>query len=65
MGLVEVLFSGCVLDGSVHAFDLPIGPRVLGLGQAMIDTVLGAGVFGGVRPDGLSSVQGGLDVGRS
>ena len=29
----------------------------------MIDVVLGAGVFEGVRPDGLSGVEGGLDVG--
>ena len=65
VGLVVVAFDGCVLDGSVHAFDLAIGPGMLGLGQAMIDTVLGAGVFEGVRPDGLSGVQGGLDVGRS
>ena len=28
----------------------------------MIDVVLGAGVFEGVRPDELSSLQGGLDV---
>ena len=38
---------------------------MLGLGQAMIDIVLGAGVFEGVRPDELSSLQGGLDVPRS
>ena len=63
MGLVEVSFDGCVLDGSVHAFDLPVGPGMLGLGQAMIDIVLGAGVFEGVRPDGLPGVEGGLDVG--
>ena len=29
----------------------------------MIDIVLGASVFEGVRPDGLSGVEGGLDVG--
>ena len=38
---------------------------MLGLCQPMIDVVLSAGVFEGVRPDGLSGVQGGLDVGRS
>ena len=31
----------------------------------MIDVVLSAGVFEGVRPDGLSGVQGGLDVGTA
>jgi hypothetical protein len=30
----------------------------------MIDVVLGAGVFEGMRPDGLSGVEGCLDVGR-
>jgi hypothetical protein len=31
----------------------------------MVDVVLSAGVFEGMRPDGLSGVQGGLDVGRN
>jgi hypothetical protein len=58
VGLVERAFDGCVLDGSVHPFDLPVCPGMLGLGQAMIDIVLGAGVFEDVRPDGLSGVEG-------
>jgi hypothetical protein len=33
--------------------------------QAMIDIVLGAGIFEGMRPSELSSLQGGLDVRRS
>ena len=65
VGLVEVAFDGRVLDGAVHSFDLPIGPGMFGLCQPMIDVVLGAGVFEGVRPDELSSLQGGLDVRRS
>ena len=64
VGLVEVAFNGCVLDRAVHSFDLPIGPWMLGLCQPVIDVVLGAGVFEGVRPNGLSSLQGGLDVRR-
>ena len=32
--LVEVAFDGCVLDGAVHAFDLAVGPSVLGLRAA-------------------------------
>ena len=32
--------AGRVLDGRVHPFDLAIGPRVLHLCQAMLDTVL-------------------------
>ena len=37
---------------------------MLGLCQPMIDVVLGAGVFEGVRPNELSSLEGGLDVRR-
>src|SRR5271154_967907 len=65
VGLVEAAFDSRVLDGAVHSFDLPVGPWMLGLCQAMIDVVLGAGVFEGVRPNQLSSLQGGLDVRRS
>jgi hypothetical protein len=53
VGIVEVAFHSCVFDGAVHSLDLPIGPWVLGLGQTMIDVVLGACVFEGVRPDGF------------
>ena len=38
---------------------------MLGLCQPVIDVVLGAGVFEGVRPNELSSLQGGLDVGAA
>ncbi len=41
------------------------GPRMLGLCQLVIDVVLGAGVFEGVRPNEFSSLQGGLDVRHS
>ena len=64
VGLVEVAFDCRVLDSAVHSFDLPIGPWMLGLCQPVIDVVLGAGVFEGVRPNELSSLQGGLDVRR-
>jgi hypothetical protein len=37
---------------------------MLGLGQPVIDAVLGAGVFECMRPNELSSLQGGLDVRR-
>ena len=62
VGLVEVAFDGGVLEGAVHSFDLPIGPWMLGLCQPVIDVVLGAGIFEGVRPNRLPSVEGGLDV---
>jgi hypothetical protein len=30
MGVVEVSLDGSVLDGAVHAFDLPVGPGMVG-----------------------------------
>jgi hypothetical protein len=62
VGVIEVAFDSRVLDGAVHSFELPIGPWMLGLCQPVIDVVLGAGVFEGVRPNELSSLPGGLDV---
>ena len=53
VGFIEVTFDGRVLDGSVHPFDLAVGPGVLGLGQPMIDIVEGAGVFEGMRVEEL------------
>lgn len=32
-------FDGCVLDGSHHAFGLALGPRTVGFGQPMLDSV--------------------------
>src|SRR5271154_3267733 len=64
VGLVEVAFDSRVLDRAVHSFDLPIGPWMLGLCQPVIDVVLGAGVFEGVRPNRLSGVKSRLDVRR-
>ncbi len=31
VGVVEVALNGSILDDSVYAFDLPVGPRCLGL----------------------------------
>jgi hypothetical protein len=53
VGFIEVAFDGRVLDGSVHPFDLAVGPGVLGLGEPMIDIVEGAGVFEGMRVEEL------------
>ncbi len=33
VGVVEVALHGSILDGSVHALDLPIGPGMVGLGK--------------------------------
>jgi hypothetical protein len=44
-------FDGRVLDGAVHALNLPMGPGMLGLSQAVIDIVAGAGHFEGIGPE--------------
>src|ERR1700730_14048069 len=54
-----------LLDGAVHALDLTVGPRVLGLGEAMIDVVLRASEFEGVSAEDLVPLEHGLDLGRS
>ena len=33
---------GHLLDGSIHPLDLPIGPGMVGFGEAMLDAVLKA-----------------------
>ena len=48
MGVVEVLLDGGVFDGSVHAFDLPVGPRVVGLGEPVFDSLKVADAVEGV-----------------
>jgi hypothetical protein len=37
MGVVEVALDGGILDGSVHALDLPVGPGMVGLSQSVFD----------------------------
>ena len=63
VGFVEVTFDGRILDGAVHPLDLTVGPRMLGLGQAMIDIVEGASKFEGMREEGLSLGDHVLDLG--
>jgi hypothetical protein len=42
VAVVVVALDGIVLDRAVHPLDLPIGPRVVRPGQAMLDAVLRA-----------------------
>ena len=37
VGVVEVSLYGGILDGSVHALDLAVGPGMVGLGQSKLD----------------------------
>ena len=41
-GLVIAALHGGLLNRAVHAFDLAVGPGVTGLGEAVLDAVLGA-----------------------
>lgn len=41
--VVVKAFDGGILDGAVHPFDLSVGPRVLHLGRAVLDTIVLAG----------------------
>lgn len=39
VAVVVIPFDGCVLDHAVHPLDLTVGPRVVRLGQSMLDFV--------------------------
>lgn len=39
VALVVIPLHSGVLDGPVHAFDLAVGPRMVWLGQAMLDAI--------------------------
>jgi hypothetical protein len=40
VAVVIIALDRRLLDGAVHPFDLPVGPRVFHLGQAVLDPVL-------------------------
>ncbi len=40
LGLVVILFHGGVFARAVHAFDLAIGPRLVGFGEPMVEARL-------------------------
>jgi hypothetical protein len=39
MGSVMVAFDRCLLQGAIHAFDLAVDPRVVRLGQPVLDAI--------------------------
>lgn len=49
--VIVVSLDGRLLDGPVHAFDLPVGPGVMRLGQPMLDAVALAGPIEGVAAE--------------
>jgi hypothetical protein len=64
MSFVIEALDGSVLDGAVHPLDLAIGPRMLRLGETVIDVVAGAGHFEGVSPEELLTCDHLLDLGQ-
>ena len=61
MALVVEALDGRLLDGPVHPLDLTVGPRMLGLGRAVLNVVGGAGIFEGMRPETFAVGDGFLD----
>ena len=57
MGFVMEAPDGGVLDRPVHALNLTIRPRVLGLGQAVIDIDDCAGIFEGMSSEWLLALN--------
>ncbi len=51
MGVVEVALDGGLLDGSVHALDLPVGPGMVGLCKPMFDSMKAAEPIEGVAAE--------------
>jgi hypothetical protein len=51
MSLVVVPFEGSFFEGSVHAFDLAVGPGMFGPSAAVFDRVLLAGISKGMNSE--------------
>jgi hypothetical protein len=49
--VVEEAFDGGFLDGSVHSFDLTLGPGMVRLGEAVFDSVDMAGSIEGMAAE--------------
>ena len=62
MGLVVEAFDGSLFEGSVHAFDLSVGPGVLRLRQSVVDVCFGAGELEGVSAEEFSALESELDL---
>ena len=50
VGVVVISPDSGVLEGAVHSFDLPVRPRMAGLGETMFDGVLAADAVKLVQP---------------
>lgn len=65
VGFVVEALDGGFLEGTVHAFDLAIGPGVLGLGQTMVNIGLGTGELEGMSAEEFSALERQLNLGGS
>mgnify|MGYP007061248530 CR=1 FL=1 len=63
VGFVVEAFDGRVFDRAVHPFDLPVSPRMPGLGETVVDVVSSVGRFEGVSPEELLTCDHLLDLG--
>ena len=60
--LVVISANGGLLKGAIHAFDLAIGPRMVGFGEAVVDGVTSAGVLKGMSAEGFSALESQSDI---
>lgn len=51
-----------VFESAVHAFDLTIGPRMIGFGEAVIDEETSAGKLEGMSAEEFTALESGTDV---
>ena len=65
VGFVVEAPDGGLFDRPVHPLDLAVGPRMLRLGQAMVDVGKGASVLEGVRSERLFAFDHVADLGRA
>jgi hypothetical protein len=57
VSFVEEALEGSVFEGAIHAFDLAVGPGMLGLGQARVDAVLSASELEGMGHEHLATLD--------
>ena len=50
MRFVVIVPDGRFLERAVHPLDLPIGPRMVGVGEAVLDVMLAADAVEHVQP---------------
>ena len=64
MIVIVIAMNRCLFDGAVHPLDLAIGPRMLWLGEPVINVVSGTSTFKRMAPEQFSFRPHFSDVGR-